>query len=1205
MKKFTDFIVNKKYIILVVCIILSAICLFLNTKVNINYDIAKYLPSTSETRIGMDIMEKEFEEVKSSSLNIMFDGLNSEEKEEILSKLSNIDNVSSVNYDESENYNIDNYTLYTINIDDTSNSKKAAELYKNITKEFKNYDISLSGPINDANKPVLHLWIVLLAIAFAMVILIIMCESYIEPFLFLFVIGLAVFLNNGTNIIFSSVSHITNAISAILQMALSMDYSIMLMNRYSQERENESDKNKAMKRALYNSFKSISSSSITTIVGLLALIFMSFTIGRDLGFVLAKGVLFSLLCIFLCLPGLILLFDKVILKTKKKTSNIKLDYLGKLSYKLRYPGLILFFILLIGSFFLKNGLGILYTDVETDDIAKHFKENNQMAIVYNNKYESDISNFCNSLNDKKVTQLLCYSNTINEPLKYDQLNAKIESLGASTNIDDYIIKVLYFNKYNEIENKMSLSEMLTFIEKDVLTNEELSKDINKDIKDNLYELKYFTNINEINKKRSSKEIASILKIDEETVNTLFILYNSKNANIKISARSFIMFLNNNVLNNEKYNTMLDNNTKNSIKSLLPFTDSKIFNKKMTKEELSKVLGVDSSSIESLMLLYYTTNDTEESLSISNFIKGIEYIKENTDYLNNVDTSNLNNLIPIISNTNNINNTKMNQVYLNEYFQNINPSLVNMVYNNAHLPNTYTMSPQEFVDFTLTNFANYLSNDQIDSLNFLKFIIDDSINPSSYKASEMATIFNFNINQVYSIYALILNSNNYEFKLTPYELVNIIKENQDNPLISSKLDNDFKVKIELVIKIMNSINNDISYSSKELANLLNITQDKINLLYSLYDIEINKKQITPSLNNFISFMLNTIEQNKENNSSLSNDAINKLKTIEIIMDSSLKNHKYDSSETYKLLSSLTNDLDKNLIELVYTYYGSLNNYNDDWTFTVEDFINYLNDMVLNDNKFSSFIDNNRKHDIKESKKMITQAKDLLKSEEYSRVVLNTEYNLESEETFDFIALIQDKLNSKDKEIYVIGDSAMAYDMSKTFNKELNFITILTMVAIFVVVAITFKSVIISLILVLIIQCAVYITMSILSLTGGNVYFIALLIVQSILMGATIDYAIVYTSYYKEYRNKHDIMESLKLSYNKSIHTILTSSSILIIVTLVVGKFASAIAAKICLTLSEGTICSVILILFILPSCLAASDRIICRDKYSKKKIKVKQ
>ena len=126
-----------------------------------------------------------------------------------------------------------------------------------------------------------------------------------------------------------------------------------------------------------------------------------------------------------------------------------------------------------------------------------------------------------------------------------------------------------------------------------------------------------------------------------------------------------------------------------------------------------------------------------------------------------------------------------------------------------------------------------------------------------------------------------------------------------------------------------------------------------------------------------------------------------------------------------------------------------------------------------------------------------------------------------------------------------------------------------------------------------------TMGILSFSGQNVYFISILIVQSILMGATIDYAILYTSYYLEHRKVYDIKQSIIASYNKSIHTILTSSSILIIVTLIVAKFATAIASKICKTISEGTICSTILILTLLPAILATCDRFIVKNKSKKK------
>lgn len=259
------------------------------------------------------------------------------------------------------------------------------------------------------------------------------------------------------------------------------------------------------------------------------------------------------------------------------------------------------------------------------------------------------------------------------------------------------------------------------------------------------------------------------------------------------------------------------------------------------------------------------------------------------------------------------------------------------------------------------------------------------------------------------------------------------------------------------------------------------------------------------------------------------------------------------------------------------------------------MNYLNEDILNDGRFDDFIEDNVRDSILDAKDTVLDAKNLLVGNKYSRVVINTKLDAESDETFEFIQNIKNDMAEELTEFYVIGDSPMAYEMSQTFQSEMDFITVLTMIAIFIVVVVTFKSIIIPLILVLLIQCAVYMTMGILSVSGESVYFIALLIVQSILMGATIDYAILYTTYYVEHRKTMDIKESIINSYNKAIHTILTSASILIIVTLIVGNFASAIAAKICQTISKGTLCSSILILFLLPAVLAACDKIIIKNK----------
>ena len=422
------------------------------------------------------------------------------------------------------------------------------------------------------------------------------------------------------------------------------------------------------------------------------------------------------------------------------------------------------------------------------------------------------------------------------------------------------------------------------------------------------------------------------------------------------------------------------------------------------------------------------------------------------------------------------------------------------------------------------------------------------------------------------------------------------EHKTDATLANSMQNSTIKELNLVQSVMDGVINNKKYNSAELSSLLSIDKENLKLLYGLYT---SKSNISLSLKEFINFLLNDVITNKEYASNFDKEQISKLNTVNGIMNNTLNNVKYTSDEIFAIISNLTDNVEKNTVEILYTYYGSDKQYNNEWEMTVEEFVEFLNNDILKDERFTDFIEDDMRNDIIEAKTTIEDAKKLLIGNKYSRIVLNTTFNLEANETTEFIQKVKDMLSGELTNFYIIGDSPMAYEMSQTFDNELNFMTIITMVAIFVVVAITFKSIIIPIVLVLTIQCAVYLIMGILSVIGDNVYFIAILIVQSILMGATIDYAILYTSYYLEHRKSEGIKESIIDSYNKSIHTILTSSSILIIVTLIIANFASAIAAKICKTISEGTLCSTILILTLLPAVLTFCDKIIVKNKKEEK------
>lgn len=1215
MKKFTDFIVNKRHIILILFIILSIISVILSKRVNINYDIAEYLPSTSETRIGMDIMEQEFKEIKSSDLDVMFEGLQEEEKTEIYDELTKIEGVKSVDYDNTENYNKDNYTLYVINVDDTEDSELASNVYNEITEKYKDYTIYTGGEIAERNEPVLPAWIVVLAVACALVILIIMCESYVEPFLFLTSILIAVLLNNGTNIIFGTVSNITSSISAILQMALSMDYSIMLMNRYAQERQKETDKVKAMKNALYNAFKAISSSSVTTIVGLLALVFMSFTIGRDLGFVLAKGVLFSLISIFFVLPSLILMFDKLITKTKKKSPKFNMNWLGKISYKLRHVALALFLIAFVGSYLIKGNLGISYTDTTSNEINKVFTENNQIALIYNSKDEAIVAEYLKELeNQDKVDEVLGYGNTINEKLTYDKLNQKLSDLGTETNVEDYLLKIIYYDYYNQDENNtISFDEFVKFIKEDVYKNPNVSDKLGEGTKKDIDRLSNFTSSTEINKKRTISEIANILEISEEEVKEILIYYNSKNNNIKISLNDFIDFMNKDVLTNEKYASKVNNSAKDSLNTLSKFTDKNTIQKKMNSKEMAKLFEMPEETMSNLYTYYISVNDISTKMTISEFSNFVlTDVLSNPSYASNFDEATISNIKMLQTSSNsNIINRNMNSAELSNLFgidENLVKQLLLLKYGNTNNDTQMTipefiddwkMTPNELVSFILNNsdnesIKNNLDEGTISQLKLLSNVMTSTNNNTSYSYKDLAKFIGIDEGTAKSIYTLY-TSKNSTTKLTPQEFVKFVLEHKNDSSLSNSLDANTINDLNLLQKAMNGVVNNKKYSSQELGDLLGINKSDLDLLYGLYSSKhINTNQ-TISLKELVSFILNDVVTNPEYSSNFDEETTSKLNTINAIITASLNNTQYTRNEIFAILSKLADNLDKDQVDLLYVYYGSVREYDNNWRLTVEQFVNYLNDDILQDSRFTDFIENDMRQSIVEAKDSINDARELLIGNGYSRVVINTKLAPEDEETFNFIQKIKDELGRKLDEFYIIGNSPMAYEMSQTFQGELNFITVLTMLAIFVVVALTFESITIPLILVLMIQCAVFMTMGILSFTGEKVYFIAILIVQSILMGATIDYAILYTSYYIEHRKTMNVKDSIINSYNKAIHTILTSASILIIVTLIVGHFASAIAAKICKTISQGTLCSAILILVLLPAVLASCDKAIIKKK----------
>ncbi|MBO5790074.1 MAG: MMPL family transporter, partial [Clostridia bacterium] len=320
-----NFMKSKKYIVLAVFLLASVLSVWLIGKVAINYNISDYLDENTETKISLSIIEDQFG--KTADIQVMIKDISVESAKEVRDTISAIENILVVNFDEhSENYYKDGCALFVALVDGDEYSDTANAVLEEIKTAL---DTHFEGKTNYAGAVVHNRLlreaiqkeiVLILAISLCLVvaIMLIMAKSWIEPFLLLVPSGIAVLLNMGTNAMFKEISYITNAVSAILQLALSVDYSIVLLHGYRKAKESEADSEKAMLCAIKNVIKPVSASALTTMAGLLALLFMTMTIGFDIGIVLMKGIVISAVTSLTLLPAFLLLFEKLMDKTAKR-----------------------------------------------------------------------------------------------------------------------------------------------------------------------------------------------------------------------------------------------------------------------------------------------------------------------------------------------------------------------------------------------------------------------------------------------------------------------------------------------------------------------------------------------------------------------------------------------------------------------------------------------------------------------------------------------------------------------------------------------------------------------------------------------------------------------------------------------------------------------------------------------------------------------
>ena len=402
-EKISAYIVNKRKAFMVFFILAAVFSVFSSSWVKVSNKLSDYLPESTKTKQGLDIMDENF--TTFGTAKVMVNNIDYEKALELSTKLKEIAGVSRVDfYDKSdsdyENKNIEDYykdfaALYTISFEDVEDSKLVQEAIVKVREAVSNYDNVVYTTIDKDDARSLNEDMKVIGVLVVIIIvgvLIFTSQTYAEILIFMLTFAVAILLNVGTNFIFGRISFVTKAVGVVLQLALAIDYAIILFHRFMEERQNFKAKH-ALINALAKAIPEISSSSLTTMAGMVALMTMQFRIGRDLGQVLLKSIMFSMISVFLFMPALIMMFEKWIKKSMHKSFVPNIEFLGKKILSVRFIIAGIFTVLVIGGIVLSGKTAYIFdpnsikSDKKTEYIAakeeieRHFGSSNILAVV--------------------------------------------------------------------------------------------------------------------------------------------------------------------------------------------------------------------------------------------------------------------------------------------------------------------------------------------------------------------------------------------------------------------------------------------------------------------------------------------------------------------------------------------------------------------------------------------------------------------------------------------------------------------------------------------------------------------------------------------------------------------------------------------------------------------------------------------------------
>ena len=1101
MEKTANLFKKGKFAIVALFLLLSVVSVLLIGTVRINYNISDYLDDSTDTKISLGIMEEQFGLI--SNIQVMVKDVTPDQAEDIKDSLKAIENVVFVNFNsQNANYYKDGDALFVVLVDgnEYSDTAKAAlaDIEATLSETYGDR-LELGGTVMEKRllreAIVSEIFLILvISVCLVALLMLITASSWIEPLVLLLSSGIAVLLNMGSNAIFGEISYITNAIASILQLALSIDYSIVLLHAYRHHKEDAESRESAMLMAIKEVVRPVSASALTTVAGLLALLFMSFTIGFDIGSVLMKSIVISAVTSLTLLPALLLIFDGAMEKTAKKPLIIRSEKLTNISLKAKAIIVPIALILVAVCCVLNFSSKYSFVDScnKNEEITDRFGDSGTLIVLFENCEDAEekekllhslVESYRKEDGTGVLKGLVAYSTTVGQVFDVEKAS---RDLGISKEDANLLFTIYRFTE-DESAVKMNLRSFCEFavelIENDADALEYVSPET----------AKMLSSLMSLDEMLSGEYTASEL---HEVISDIALL-----EGLSIDGRIVDLVYGNMLWDEipDKRATVID---------LLSFISTHDLLDDEIKTQLVQLLGA-----------YETVKSMDMNLPHPDMQVGLLELRQiNQDLGFGADDLTITGLA-----------TKLGiagsrKISFNQVFK-------YLIDNYIHL------FPEEIIS----------AMDSLGSRDY-RYI---------YECKEMVeTTFETKYNHD---------------ELAPALMALLKKLNRAPDIELNDMVDELAKQLYIVYFADQGMFPDERIACRDILN------------YALAVIEENAvvKELLPE---DIKEKFKTAISDAENLSAFLNDS-NVYTYTELL--SAIKEY----VKTVKVMEVEVN-LSETALMGLYVKYASAKGILETGEISATDLLAFVLDAADNNPLLQGRLDSEMKEIIGESSENIAGAEKLLRAEKYSRILLTVTLPPEGAESAEFVRFLSAKVREIFGEgAYVAGEIATTNDLTVAFDADIKLISIFTVVSIFLIIMIVFGSLSLPVILVAVIQGAIWITMS-LSGFGDPMFFMSYIMSMCILMGATIDYGILLSTNYVRARATLDRREALTEAMNGALPTIFTSGIILMVCGAVVGFIASQTSiSSVGFLLFRGTLISALMVTVVLPALLYMLDKFV--------------